>query len=115
MGKTASYKLFFNPLIPILMKSKFLQELKWRGLIKDITPYTEDHFTDSEMNTGYIGFDPTAKSLHVGNLCAIYMLRHLQLHGHKPIVLLGGFTGGIGDPAGKTTERKILSDEIVFQ
>lgn len=95
------------------MKSKFIQELDWRGLLKDYTPHTKTHFTDNEMVGGYIGFDPTAPSLHVGNLCAIMLLKHLQLAGHKPIILLGGFTGGIGDPAGKSTERKLLSDEVV--
>lgn len=95
------------------MKSKFLQELDWRGLIKDSTPFTLTHLNEDEMIAGYIGFDPTAASLHVGNLCAIMLLKHFQLSGHKPIVLLGGFTGGIGDPAGKSTERKLLSSGTV--
>lgn len=96
------------------MKYNFLQELKWRGLIKDITPFTESNFESVDTIAGYIGFDPTAPSLHVGNLCAIMLLKHLQLSGHKPIVLLGGFTGRIGDPAGKVNERKILSEEIIL-
>lgn len=95
------------------MKSKFIQELDWRGMLKDYTPHTKTHFSDDKMMSGYIGFDPTAPSLHVGNLCAIMLLKHLQLAGHKPIILLGGFTGGIGDPAGKSTERKLLSDDVV--
>lgn len=95
------------------MKSKFLLELEWRGLIKDITPYTQSHFNENEIFAGYVGFDPTADSLHVGNLCAINLLRHLQLAGLKPLVLLGGFTGGIGDPAGKVSERKVLGGDIV--
>lgn len=95
------------------MESKFLEELKWRGLIKDITPNTRYNLNEEEMFAGYIGFDPTAPSLHVGNLCAINLLRHLQLAGLKPIVLLGGFTGGIGDPAGKLTERRLLDNDTV--
>lgn len=95
------------------MKATFLKTLKERGLIKDITPYTESQMDDSEEFSGYIGFDPTAASLHVGNLCAIMLLKFLQLCGHKPIILLGGFTGQIGDPAGKVNERKLLSDQTV--
>lgn len=95
------------------MKIGFLQELGWRGLIKDVTEYTKSNLDQSDMFAGYIGFDPTAPSLHVGNLCAINLLKHLQLSGHKPIILVGGFTGGIGDPAGKANERKVLTDEVV--
>lgn len=92
------------------MESKFLHELSNRGMIKDITPHTKSHFNDDKQVAGYIGFDPTAPSLHVGNLVAIMMLKHFQLAGHKPLVLLGGFTGSIGDPAGKKNERKLLSN-----
>lgn len=95
------------------MKATFLKTLKERNLIKEITPYTEYQMDDAEEFSGYIGFDPTAASLHVGNLCAIMLLKFLQLSGHKPIILLGGFTGHIGDPAGKANERKLLSDETV--
>jgi len=96
------------------MKYNFLQELEWRGLIKNITPFTESNFESIDTFSGYVGFDPTAPSLHVGNLCAIMLLKHLQLSGRKPIVLLGGFTGRIGDPAGKVNERKILPEEIIL-
>ena len=95
------------------MKSSFLQELDWRGLINNTTPFTKTYFNEKELVAGYIGFDPTAPSLHVGNLCTIMLLVHLQRAGHKPIVLLGGYTGGIGDPAGKQNERKLLSSETV--
>jgi tyrosyl-tRNA synthetase len=93
------------------MTSSFIEEVRWRGMVKDITPHTLQHFKDAPA--GYIGFDPTATSLHIGNLAAIMLLKQLQLHGHKPIILLGGFTGMIGDPAGKSAERKFLSEETL--
>ena len=85
-------------------------ELKWRGTIQDIMPGTEDQL-NKEMTTGYIGFDPTSDSLHIGSLVPILLLVHLQRAGHKPIALVGGATGMIGDPSGKSEERNFLSEE----
>ncbi len=86
-----------------------IEELKWRGLIQDIMPGTEEQL-NKEMTTGYIGFDPTADSLHIGNLVPIMLLAFLQKCGHKPIALIGGATGMIGDPSGKKEERKLLTE-----
>lgn len=90
------------------MKPDFIEELRWRGLIQDMTPGTEEQLK-KEMTQGYIGFDPTADSLHIGNLVPVMLLVHLQRSGHKPIVLVGGATGRVGDPSGKSEERKLLS------
>lgn len=90
----------------------FIEELQWRGMIHDITPGTEEQL-NKEMTTAYIGFDPTADSLHIGNLLPIMMLVHFQRHGHKPVVLVGGATGLVGDPSGKAEERKLLSVELI--
>lgn len=92
--------------------SALIEELKWRGLIHDITPGTEEQL-DKEITKGYVGFDPTADSLHIGNLVPIMLLTHLQRSGHKPVVLIGGATGRVGDPSGKTQERKLLSVEDI--
>jgi len=90
----------------------FVEELRWRGMIHDLTPGTEKQLQE-EMTSGYIGFDPTADSLHIGNLVPVMLLVHLQRSGHKPFVLVGGATGRVGDPSGKTEERKLLSvDDI---
>ncbi|HMN32874.1 MAG: tyrosine--tRNA ligase [Chitinophagaceae bacterium] len=89
-----------------------IEELKWRGLLQDIIPGTEEQL-NKEMTTGYIGFDPTADSLHIGNLVPIILLIHLQKAGHKPIALLGGATGRVGDPSGKSTERNMLPLEQI--
>jgi len=94
------------------MESSFIEELKWRGLIHDFTPGIEEQLS-KEMSFGYIGFDPTSDSLHIGNLVPIMMLKHLQLHGHKPFALVGGATGMIGDPSGKSAERNLLSEETL--
>ena len=91
-----------------------VEELKWRGMMQDIMPGTEEQLS-KEMTTGYIGFDPTADSLHVGSLVQIIILRHFQSAGHKPIVLIGGATGLIGDPSGKKEERKLLTEDEVNQ
>ena len=88
----------------------FIEELRWRGLIQDIMPGTEDQL-NKEITTAYIGFDPTADSLHIGSLVPIILLVHLQRSGHKPIALLGGATGMVGDPTGKSDERNLLSEE----
>lgn len=85
-------------------------ELQWRGMIQDIMPGTEDQL-QKEMTTGYIGFDPTSDSLHIGSLVPILLLVHMQKAGHKPIALVGGATGMIGDPSGKSEERNFLSEE----
>ncbi len=90
----------------------FVEELRWRGMIHDMMPGTEEQL-QKEMTTGYVGIDPTADSLHIGHLVSIMMLKHLQLAGHKPIALVGGATGMIGDPSGKSEERNLLSEEVL--
>lgn len=90
----------------------FIEELKWRGMIHDITPGTEEQL-NKEMTLGYIGFDPTADSLGVGNMVQIMTLLHFQNAGHKPIALIGGATGMVGDPSGKSAERNLLSEETL--
>ncbi|OQY94607.1 MAG: tyrosine--tRNA ligase [Sphingobacteriales bacterium UTBCD1] len=89
-----------------------IEELQWRGMIQDIMPGTEEQL-NKEMTTGYIGFDPTAESLHIGSLVPILFLVHLQKAGHKPIALVGGATGMVGDPSGKSEERNLLSEEVL--
>ena len=89
------------------MLKNFVEELRWRGMLHDITPKTEEYLSINK-STGYIGFDPTADSLHIGSLVQIIILMHFQNFGHKPIILLGGATGMIGDPSGKASERKLL-------
>ena len=90
----------------------FVEELRWRGMIHDIMPGTEEQFL-KQTATAYVGFDPTADSLHIGHLVGIMMLTHLQRSGHRPIVLLGGATGMIGDPSFKSQERKLLTLEEI--
>ncbi len=90
----------------------FIDELKWRGMINDLTPGLEEKLS-SGVNSAYVGFDPTASSLHIGNLAPIMLLTHFQNCGHKPILLLGGATAMIGDPSGKTSERKLLDLEEI--
>jgi tyrosyl-tRNA synthetase len=94
------------------MRLNFIDELRWRGMVHDMTPGTDEQL-QKEMTLGYIGFDPTADSLHIGNLVPVMLLVHLQRCGHKPIVLVGGATGRVGDPSGKTEERKLLSLEDI--
>lgn len=94
------------------MPEKFIDELKWRGMVHDIMPGTEDAL-NREVCSGYIGFDPTADSLHVGHLVQIMTLVHFQRCGHKPIVLVGGATGMVGDPSGKSKERNLLDKETL--
>ena len=89
-----------------------IEELRWRGLIQDIMPGTEDQLK-KEMTSAYIGFDPTADSLHIGSLVPILLLVHLQKAGHKPYALVGGATGMVGDPSGKSEERNLLSEEVL--
>lgn len=87
----------------------FIEELRWRGMIHDMTPGTEEQL-EKGMTTAYIGYDPTSDSLHIGNLATIMMLVHLQRAGHKPVALVGGATGMIGDPSGKSEERNLLDE-----
>ncbi|MGN6264254.1 MAG: tyrosine--tRNA ligase [Ginsengibacter sp.] len=89
-----------------------IEELRWRGLIQDIIPGTEEKLT-KEPVTAYVGFDPTADSLHIGSLIPIIVLVHLQKFGHKPLALVGGATGMVGDPSGKSEERNLLSKEVL--
>ncbi|MCU0471223.1 MAG: tyrosine--tRNA ligase, partial [Arcicella sp.] len=90
----------------------FIEELRWRGMLHDMMPGTEEQL-NKEMTAAYIGFDPTAASLHIGNLATIMLLKHFQLCGHKPFALVGGATGMIGDPSGKSAEREFLSEETL--
>ena len=90
----------------------FVAELEWRGMIHNITPNTQDQL-NKEVTTGYVGFDPTADSLHIGNLVPIMLLTHFQNAGHKPIALVGGATGMVGDPSGKSEERQFLTEEVL--
>ena len=90
----------------------FIEELTWRGMIHDIMPGTEEQL-QKEMTSAYVGIDPTADSLHIGHLVSVMMLKHLQLSGHKPIVLVGGATGMIGDPSGKSVERNLLDEQTL--
>ncbi len=94
------------------MNKNFVEELRWRGMLHDIMPDTEKQLS-SEMTSGYIGFDPTADSLHIGHLVQIMTLLQFQQCGHKPYVLVGGATGMVGDPSGKSAERNLLSEEIL--
>jgi tyrosyl-tRNA synthetase len=94
------------------MPSNFIEELRWRGMIHDIMPGTEKALNE-KMSSGYIGFDPTADSLHVGHLVQIMTLVHFQLAGHKPYALVGGATGMVGDPSGKSKERNLLNAETL--
>ncbi len=91
---------------------KLIEELKWRGLYNDSTPETEEYL-DTGKAKAYIGYDPTADSLHIGNLATIMLLVHLQNYGGQPFVVMGGATGRIGDPSGKKSERKMLSEEVI--
>ncbi|MBQ9294786.1 MAG: tyrosine--tRNA ligase, partial [Bacteroidaceae bacterium] len=90
----------------------FVEELKWRGMIHQMMPGTEELLLKEQVSA-YVGIDPTADSLHIGHLCGVMMLRHLQRCGHKPIALVGGATGMIGDPSGKSQERNLLNEETL--
>ena len=89
---------------------EFIDELKWRGMLHDVIPGTEEYLSKNKT-IGYIGFDPTSDSLHIGSLVPIFILRHFQNAGHTPVVLLGGATGMIGDPSGKSDERNLIENE----
>ena len=90
----------------------FVEELKWRGMIHDIMPGTQEQF-EKEMTSAYIGFDPTSESLHIGSLVPVMILVHLQRAGHKPYILVGGATGMVGDPSGKSKERNLLDEKTL--
>jgi tyrosyl-tRNA synthetase len=94
------------------METKFVEELRWRGLLHDAMPGTEE-LLNREVVTGYIGFDPTADSLHIGHLSQVFTLMRFQKAGHKPIALIGGATGMVGDPSGKSAERNLLDEEAL--
>jgi tyrosyl-tRNA synthetase len=87
----------------------FIEELTWRGMVHTIMPDTDKQL-EKEMTTAYVGIDPTADSLHIGHLVSVMMLKHFQVCGHRPIVLVGGATGMIGDPSGKSNERNLLDE-----
>ena len=91
---------------------QFIDELKWRGMLHDVIPGTEEYLSNNKT-IGYVGFDPTSDSLHIGSLVPIFILRHFQNAGHTPVVLLGGATGMIGDPSGKSDERNLLDKKIL--
>ena len=95
-----------------MAKLNFVEELKWRGMIHQMMPGTEELLMKEQVSA-YVGIDPTADSLHIGHLCGVMMLRHLQRCGHKPIALVGGATGMIGDPSGKSQERNLLNEETL--
>ena len=94
------------------MPNNFKNELEWRGLIQDVTNGFDDEINKNCVSA-YIGFDPTSDSLHIGSLVQLVILRHFQICGHKPIVLIGGATGMIGDPSGKSKERNLLSADVI--
>jgi len=96
-----------------MIRSNFVEELRWRGMIHDLMPGTEDQLL-KESTSGYIGFDPTADSLHIGHLTQIMALLNFQKAGHKPFALIGGATGMVGDPSGKSAERNLLSEDVLF-
>ena len=91
---------------------KFIEELKWRGMLHDIMPGMEEQM-EKEMTSAYVGFDPTADSLHIGNLVPVMLLVHWQRAGHRPLALVGGATGMVGDPSGKSAERQFLDVEVI--
>ncbi|MEP3380059.1 MAG: tyrosine--tRNA ligase [Maribacter dokdonensis] len=92
--------------------TNFVKELQWRGMLHDAMPGTEEHLLE-DMQSAYVGIDPTADSLHIGHLVGVMMLRHFQLAGHKPYALIGGATGMIGDPSGKSAERNLLDEKTL--
>ena len=90
----------------------FVDEIKWRGMLHNIMPGTDDMLKEGQASA-YVGIDPTADSLHIGHLVSVMLLKHFQLAGHKPIALVGGATGMIGDPSGKSQERNLLDIETL--
>ncbi len=108
MWSIKANRYFCRKFVIRLMKN-FVEELRWRGMIHDVMPGTEEYMKQ-HMTSGYVGIDPTADSLHIGHLVGVMMLKHLQLAGHRPIALVGGATGMIGDPSGKSQERNLLDE-----
>ncbi len=106
------FSIFAQNLTVVKEKKNFVEELRWRGMIHDMMPGTEEQL-NKEMTAGYVGIDPTADSLHIGHLVGVMMLKHLQMAGHKPIALVGGATGMIGDPSGKAQERNLLDEKTL--
>jgi tyrosyl-tRNA synthetase len=104
--------IIFLPLLQNQVNMNFVEELRWRGMIQDIMPGTEEMLKQG-MATAYVGIDPTADSLHIGHLVGVMMLKHFQMAGHRPLALVGGATGMIGDPSGKSEERNLLSEEVL--
>ena len=100
------------PTDKLIKMKNFIEELKWRGMLHQDMPGTEEHLLE-EMRSAYVGFDPTADSLHIGNLVPIMLLAHYQRCGHRPIALVGGATGMIGDPSGKSSERNLLDEKTL--
>ena len=98
--------------LKLKMIKDFVQELEWRGMVHDVMPGTDKHLM-IKMQAAYVGIDPTADSLHIGHLVSVMMLRHFQLAGHKPFALIGGATGMIGDPSGKSAERNLLDEKTL--
>ncbi|MBZ9788304.1 tyrosine--tRNA ligase [Psychroflexus sp. CAK57W] len=94
------------------MKKDFIEEVTWRGMVHDLMPGTQEHLNEAPR-AAYVGIDPTADSLHIGHLVGVMMLRHFQLAGHKPVALVGGATGMIGDPSGKSQERNLLDEDTL--
>ncbi len=105
--------LYLHAKIWRMVKINFVEELRWRGMIHDVTPGTEEQL-QKESTAGYIGFDPTADSLHIGHLTQVMTLLNFQRAGHKPVALVGGATGMVGDPSGKSVERNLLSEDTLF-
>src|SRR5690242_1230822 len=97
--------------MPDTEKSALLEELRWRGFLEAVTSDDLDAYLNEARRTIYVGFDPTADSLHLGSLIPVMGLAHVQRHGHRPLVLVGGGTGLIGDPSGKSSERTLLTKE----
>jgi tyrosyl-tRNA synthetase len=94
------------------MKKDFIEEVTWRGMVHDLMPGTQEHLNESPR-AAYVGIDPTADSLHIGHLVGVMLLKHFQLAGHKPVALVGGATGMIGDPSGKSQERNLLDEKTL--
>jgi tyrosyl-tRNA synthetase len=109
---TFTFALRFEKVFELTMEIDFIEELRWRGMLHDVMPGTQEQLK-KEMTSGYIGFDPTASSLHIGNLATIMLLVHFQRAGHKPFALVGGATGMIGDPSFKAAERSFLDEDTL--
>lgn len=109
---SGNFILYLQLFKKLTMEKNFVQELQWRGMIHDVMPGAEEHLMEA-MRAAYVGIDPTADSLHIGHLVGVMMLKHFQLAGHKPYALVGGATGMIGDPSGKSAERNLLDEETL--